>query len=86
VEQATFAPHAGVMRAPPIGQPWDVAERGCEVVRCTLNRRSNPGAGTTNFDTFPWAVLNVYVVTTLANWSEIMGVRVTCAGTVDARW
>jgi hypothetical protein len=32
----------------------------------------NPGEGVTNFDTFMWALINVFVVTTMANWTDIM--------------
>jgi hypothetical protein len=32
----------------------------------------NPGRGVTNFDTFPWAFVNVVVVSTLSNWVDMM--------------
>ena len=32
-----------------------------------MNNRHNPGHGLTTFDSFPWALLNTYVVVTLAN-------------------
>ncbi len=34
--------------------------------------RPNPGYGVTNFDTFPWAFVNVIVVSSLSNWVDIM--------------
>jgi hypothetical protein len=34
--------------------------------------RSNPGNGIVNFDTFPYAMLNVLVITTMANWTDQM--------------
>ena len=33
--------------------------------------RPNPGSGLTSFDSFFEAMLNVLVVTTMANWSDI---------------
>ena len=33
--------------------------------------RPNPGRGLSAFDTFFYAILNVLVVTTMANWSDI---------------
>jgi hypothetical protein len=32
----------------------------------------NPGNGVVNFDSFLWSLINVYVITSLANWSDIM--------------
>ena len=34
-------------------------------------RRPNPGYGLSTFDNFLYAILNVLVVTTMANWSDI---------------
>ncbi len=39
---------------------------------CAATHSPNPGFGTINFDTFLWAMVNVYVVTSQANWSNLM--------------
>jgi hypothetical protein len=37
-----------------------------------LDASPNPGYGVRNFDTFPWAIINVFIVTSVANWTDIM--------------
>ncbi len=36
-----------------------------------LEGRSNPQNGVITFDTFPWSLLNVYVVVSVSNWIYI---------------
>jgi hypothetical protein len=38
---------------------------------CLTLPRSNPQNGVIAFDTFPWALLNVYVVVSVSNWIYI---------------
>ena len=34
--------------------------------------RDDPGNGSVNYDTFPYAMFNILVVTTMANWTDQM--------------
>jgi hypothetical protein len=38
---------------------------------CVAWNRPNPGEGLMSFDNFLYAILNVLVVTTMANWSDL---------------
>ena len=40
------------------------------LITVRLRLRSNPGNGLVHFDNFPAALLNVLVVTTMANWTD----------------
>ena len=37
-----------------------------------MHCRDNLGSGLMSFDTFPFAIINVLVITTMANWSDMM--------------
>ena len=44
-------------------RPWALPS-----VCCALKGRPNPQGGLCNFDTFPFAVVNVYAIVSVSNW------------------